>query len=227
MANQPLTDGEGGGSLGACIQTVGGGSLQPARFVIEHIERRNTSTEQRHEARKKALTELGQRVRSLELSDDIGGAGFDPSLLVYRRGTLLEHFDRSGKAARFVRGVGKRNGLRVIAGRDGLDRAFERLNRVDDAAKREETEQAGQQERRRVGGQYIPAGFFNRRERGSSRAVSKAPVVFDPLAGYLAERDTCCSNVGLERGEGIVLPPFLGQRHHVPGFDDVTAGSNP
>ena len=115
----------------------------------------------------------------------------------------------------------------VVAGRDGLDRAFERLNRVDDAAEREETEHAGQQERRRVGDDYIPAGFFNRLERGSSRVVSKAPVVFDPLAGYLAERDTRGSNVGLERGEGIVLPPFLGQRHHVAGFDDVLPAQIP
>ena len=117
--------------------------------------------------------------------------------------------------------------LRVIAGRDGLDRAFERLNRIDDAAKREETEQAGQQERRHVGGQYVPAGFFNRRERGSRSVVSEAPVVFDPLAGYLAERDTCCGNVRLERGEGIVLPPLLGQRHHVPGLDGVLPAQIP
>ena len=126
LANQPLAGGEGGGRLPACLQAVSGGPLEPGRFVIKHIQCPGTSTEEGHEARNKALSELRHRVRTLEFCDDAGGARLDPSLLVYRGGTVLEHLDGSGETAGFVGGVGKRNRLRVVPGGDRLDRALER-----------------------------------------------------------------------------------------------------
>ncbi len=138
--------------------------------MLAQIESGNTAADHGHQARNKPLPEFSERLRPLQFAGDFGGAGLNPTLLVHRRSALFEDIDGTGEFPGFIGRRRKRNGLRVVTLRDGLDRGFQRLDWVDDAAERQETEHAGN------------------RQGQTDRDEQIAPRFFDGFDGRLARR---------------------------------------
>src|SRR6185312_2677879 len=87
----------------------------------------------------------------------------------------------------------------------------------------QETEYTRQQQSRKIGGRYLRPRSINLDERRLRRIASQAAVVFNPLAGHIAEIDTECSNRVSEIREGVRRSSVRRQRHHVSGFVDVSS----
>ena len=133
LAHQPLAQAERGREVRRRTQSVRGSPLEPGLVLLPHIEAADTAAQQGHESRQQPLAELSQRACLLKFPDQRGRARLDPPLLVDGGGAVFQHVNRSGEAAGLVRGVGERNGLGVVPASHGLDRSFERLNRLHDA----------------------------------------------------------------------------------------------
>ena len=186
LTDQPLTRTQRLGRGPIFREPVTGDAPEVFGVGSGKIEAGDATAEHRHEAGNKALPEFGERRGALQLAGDFGGVGFDPALLVHRRGPLLEDVDRMRKSARFISRFRERNLLGIVAGSDGFDRALERPDRMHDAAEREETEHAREAQGAAHRDQQIPPRTLDGGQRRLSRIGGDLLIILDPLSGSLA-----------------------------------------
>ena len=134
-------------------------------------------------------------------------------MFVHRGGALLEDVNRARQTAGFVRRTDEGHCLLVIAGGDGLDRGFERLNGCDDAAERQKAQQAGQKEGRRVGDEHVALKPFDGRDGFLPGGSRRLLVMRDPFVRHLAETQTELRDAAVEKSERLLPATFIRQRH--------------
>ena len=139
-------------------EAIAGDAPYLLRVALEQIEVRNTTAEHWHEARNEPLPELGESCRALQFSRQCIGAGFKPALLLHRRRPLFEDVDRTGKFPGFVGRLRERDRHCVVAVRDGLDRLFQRPDRKDDPAERQNAQNSGESKGQRQWRSIGPVG---------------------------------------------------------------------
>jgi hypothetical protein len=175
----------------------------------------------RNQAGQQPLTELLDRRGALQFPGDPRHVGLHPPLLVHRGGALLEQVDRARKTACFIRSRGKRHRLAVFAGGDRLDRAFERLNGIDDPAKCQKAEESSQEQGRRVGDEHLALERFDTGCRILTGKGRRVLVVGDPVVGHAAQPHTDVGDTLIDQIASLVPPSLIVQRH------DLLRAGNP
>lgn len=106
LADQALAGVERLSAFCRLVQTVSRDPLQPAGCFLNDIKTRHSAAQQRHQPGQQSLTKFRQGRRGLQVANEFGAGGFDPSLLIHRGGPLFQDLNRTGQTACFIRGLG-------------------------------------------------------------------------------------------------------------------------